>query len=312
VNNIDDYIKAATRDNTRRSYRSAIEHFEVTYGGLLPATPNAIAQYLINYADSLSMNTLKQRLSAIAQWHLDQGFPDPTKVPMVKKVLKGIRELHPPKEMRAKPVQIEQLQQIVAHLDNSIEKAAIENDNATRLLCLRNKSFVLLGFWQGFRSDELRRIDIGNIEVTPGQGMKIFLPRTKTDKKLLGTTYNVPALSRLCPIEAYLYWITAANISSGPVFRAINRWGTISATTLHANSIIPLLRKILTDTGIADANLFSAHSLRRGFATWAGANNWDIQSLMKHVGWKDMKSALRYIDQSDSYNQRRIESSLSS
>jgi len=152
LSDIDDYIKAATRDNTRRSYRSAIDHFEVTYGGLLPATPNTIAQYLINYAESLSMNTLKQRLSAIAQWHVDQGFPDPTKVPMVKKVLKGIRELHPPKESRARPVQIEQLQQIVAHLDNEIELATATNDNVARLLCLRNKSFVLLGFWQGFRS----------------------------------------------------------------------------------------------------------------------------------------------------------------
>ncbi|MDU8614428.1 hypothetical protein RYA95_15045 [Pseudomonas syringae pv. actinidiae] len=30
MNDVDRYIDAATRDNTRRSYRAAIEHFEVT------------------------------------------------------------------------------------------------------------------------------------------------------------------------------------------------------------------------------------------------------------------------------------------
>lgn len=310
MNTIDTYVKAATRDNTRRSYQSAIEHFEVTWGGLLPATPNTIAQYLVNYADSLAMNTLKQRLSAIAQWHQEQGFPDPTKAPMVRKVLKGIRELHPMKETQARPVQIEQLQQIVDYLDLKIQEATDLQDTTLRFQYLRNKSFVLMGFWRGFRSDELRRLKIEDIKVSPGEGMTLFLPRTKTDKQQLGSTYRVPSLSKLCPVDAYLDWITAANLKNGPVFRRIDRWGNIGSSSLHANSVIPLLRKLISDAGIADAHQFSAHSLRRGFATWAGANNWDVKSLMEYVGWKDMKSALRYIDVTDSFNQRRIESSL--
>jgi hypothetical protein len=36
--------------------------------------------------------------------------------------------------------------------------------------------------------------------------------------------------------------------------------------------------------------------MRRGFATWASANGWDIKRMMSYVGWKDMKSALRYVD----------------
>lgn len=30
MNDVDRYLEAATRDNTRRSYRAAVEHFEVT------------------------------------------------------------------------------------------------------------------------------------------------------------------------------------------------------------------------------------------------------------------------------------------
>ncbi|WP_283600652.1 hypothetical protein [Pseudomonas putida] len=68
------YLQAGTRENTRRSYQSAIEHFEVTWGGFLPATSDNIVRYLVEYADTLSLSTLKQRLAALAQWHITQGF----------------------------------------------------------------------------------------------------------------------------------------------------------------------------------------------------------------------------------------------
>ena len=37
MSNLDRYLHAAT-ENTRRSYQSAIEHFEAHWGGRLPAT----------------------------------------------------------------------------------------------------------------------------------------------------------------------------------------------------------------------------------------------------------------------------------
>lgn len=112
MSNIDRYISAATRDNTRRSYQGAIEHFEVEWGGFLPATPDNIARYLADYAEQLSISTLNQRLAALAQWHQKQGFPDPTKNPLVKKVLKGIQALHPSRPQQAKPLALTQLERI--------------------------------------------------------------------------------------------------------------------------------------------------------------------------------------------------------
>jgi len=82
---VDRYLSAATRANTRRSYRSAIEHYEAEWGGVLPATADSMARYLAAHAEKLSLNTPKQRLAALAQWHIDQRFPDPTKAPLVKK-----------------------------------------------------------------------------------------------------------------------------------------------------------------------------------------------------------------------------------
>ena len=64
---LDQYLDAATRPNTRRSYDGALRHFEVEAGRHLPATADQIAHYLAEYADQLAINTLKHRLAALAQ-----------------------------------------------------------------------------------------------------------------------------------------------------------------------------------------------------------------------------------------------------
>jgi len=287
---IDQYLHAATRDNTRRSYQSAVTHFEVTWGGFLPATANSMAEYLVCYAESLAYNTLKQRSAALAQWHIEQGFPDPTKSTLVRKVLKGIRELHPYPTKQAKPLQLESLAQIVAHLDQEI----LHSPHMLR--CYRDKALLLLGFWRGFRSEELCRLSVEGIDMTPDQGLTLFMSRSKGDRHSIGRSYYVPALTRLCPVSAYVDWVQTAQIKQGPVLRRINRWGQLGNNPLNPNSIIPLLRSLFKKAAIESPEEYSSHSLRRGFASWASANDWDLKSLMEYVGWKDPKSALKYIE----------------
>lgn len=295
MGDIERYLQAGTRENTRRSYQAAIEHFEVSWGGFLPATSDQIARYLVAYADKLSLNTLKLRLAALAQWHVTQGFPDPTKAPVVRQVLKGIRVLHPMRERQAAPLPLQHLEQAIGWLDGEVGNASARGDTATLLRCRRDAALLLIGFWRGFRSDELCRLEIEQIQAVAGVGMEIYLPRSKSDRDYLGTLYRAPALKRLCPVQAYLDWIALAGLARGPVFRRLDRWGHLSESGLNPNSLIALLRQILHRAGVP-AESYSSHSLRRGFATWAAANGWDLKSLMGYVGWKDMKSAMRYID----------------
>ena len=304
---INDYIHAATRDNTRKSYRSAIEHFEVQWGGFLPATAESIAKYLANYASSLSISTLKQRLAGIAAWHREQGFPDPTKAPHVKKVLKGISELHPGKPKQAKPIQLAELFQLVARFDQEIQN----KNSQVSLKAKRDKAIFLLGFWRAFRSDELTKLQVENIEVEPSIGMKIFISRTKSDHVTLGKEYKVPALKQLCPVDAYVQWIKSANITAGPVFRGINRWGKINEGNLNPSSLISIVRKCCIKANLENGEVFSSHSLRRGFATWANTQGWDQKSLMEYVGWRDVNSAMRYIETSNPFAVQMLESSNS-
>ncbi|MFY0732264.1 site-specific integrase [Pseudomonas sp. NFX15] len=292
---LDRYLQAATRDNTRRSYRAAIEHFEVTWGGFLPATSDSVARYLVAHAGVLSINTLKLRLSALAQWHNSQGFADPTKAPVVRKVFKGIRALHPVQEKQAVPLQLQHLEQVVSRLALEVQTARAEDDRPVLLRARRDMALILVGFWRGFRSDELCRLQVEHVQANANSGISLYLPRSKSDRDNLGKTYQTPALQRLCPVQAYIDWITEAALVRGPVFRGIDRWGNLGEEGLHANSVIPLLRQALQRAGIA-ADLYTSHSLRRGFATWAHQSGWDLKSLMTYVGWKDMKSAMRYVE----------------
>jgi len=300
MNKADRYLQAGTRENTRRSYRAAVEHFEVTWGGFLPATGDGIVRYLAEYADQHTISTLKQRLAALAQWHLTQGFPDPTKTPAVRQMIKGIRALHPAQEKQAPPLLLQHLEQAVQGLEQDAEQAAARQDLAALLRSRRDIALVLIGFWRGFRGDELSRLRVEHTQVQSGVGISFYLPHSKGDRQHRGTTYRTPALKKLCPVQAYVNWITVAGIAHGPVFRKLDRWGHLAEDGLNANSLIPLLRRIFNRAGVS-GDLYTSHSLRRGFATWAAANGWDIKALMTYVGWKDMKSAMRYIDTPDSF-----------
>lgn len=110
-------LAAATADNTRRAYRSAVNHY-LAWGGVLPADEAAIIRYLLIYAPPLNPRTLALRLTALSlsQWHVHQAFPDPASTPTVRKPLTGIaRTLGRPKK-KAKALPIDDLERIVARL----------------------------------------------------------------------------------------------------------------------------------------------------------------------------------------------------
>lgn len=307
---VDRYLEAAERENTRRSYDGALRHFEVEWGGHLPATPDSVARYLAENANDYAINTLKQRLAALAHWHHEHGFVDPTRTPYVRKVLKGIQTLHRSLEKQAKPLQLNVLAQIADWLDDALAAARMRGDHGGELRCLRDRALVLLGFWRGFRGDELIHLQVENLRLVPSQGMTCFLSQSKGDRQNTGMTYKVPALSRWCPVTATAQWLEAAKLTQGPLFRRVDHWGHVAERPLHANSMVPLLRRLFRSAGIGDAEAYSSHSLRRGFANWANANGWDIKALMEYVGWRDVKSAMRYLDADDPFAQQRIERSL--
>lgn len=294
------YLQAARRESTTRRYQQAVAHYEVGWGGFLPASSDSIVRYLAEHADALSISTLRGNLAALARWHLNHGFVDPTKAPQVRDVLRGIQALHPRQVRQAEPLQLRELEQCVATLQ--VEAASVEQ--VVRLRASRDRALLLLGFWRAFRSDDLCRLRIETNQLVPGEGLTLFLSSSKTDREHQGRTVSVPALKRLCPVQAYEEWLSLSQLQEGPVFCSIDRWGHLSSEALHPYSVARVVRRALTRAGVTGER-YSGHSLRRGFATWATRNQWSPKALMEYVGWRDVHSALRYVDAGEAFGDWR-------
>lgn len=288
------YREAGKSENSERTYKSAINHYRFEWGGQLPANPDAICRYLTTYAKTLKVSTLRQRLSALAKWHHEQGFSNPVAAPAVKQTMRGIAKHHHGITKQAYPLTFQHLLAICARLESEKLDAIKSKDEGAILRTHRDLSLILMGFWHGFRSDELSRVTAENVIANRHQGITIFLPYSKTDREASGSTYDMPALRAYCPTAAYLDWIQVSGISSGMVFRSISRWGKLADTGIHKQSITHILGRVAADLFPGEP-AFSTHSLRRGFADWAVTEGWDMKALMAHVGWLSADSARRYM-----------------
>jgi len=227
----------------------------------------------------------------LAQWHRAHGFADPTKSARVRDVLRGIQAEHPQPVRQAEALVVQDLEACIS----SLEQALLSSEAGVQLRAARDRALLLLGFWRAFRGDELCQLRVEYIRLKPDEGLELFLPSSKSDRANRGRSLTVPALKRLCPVQAYQYWVGLSGLTHGPVFRGIDRWGNLGEAALNPNSLSRLLRSIFRrSTGAGQQ--YSAHSLRRGFATWASRSHWSSKALMEYVGWRDVQSAARYIE----------------
>jgi integrase len=298
MSRVEHYLLQARRENTERSVAAAVRHYELEWRGLLPATPQSIAAYLAHYASTQSISTLRVRLAALGRWHREQGFADPTKSDLVRRVLKGIRSEHNTPQKQARPMAFDELARVEQWLLSQVrvEPPATSEAASARLRAARDRSMLLLGFWRGFRADELTSLRFEHVRIEPDGSMQCFLAASKTDTSTSGRSFRCPSLPRHCPVAAFRDWQTLSGLQSGAVYRQINRWGGISERRMQATSVIPWLRRLLAKAGADMPDQYSSHSLRRGFANWARTSGWDLKELMGYVGWKDMHAAMRYLE----------------
>jgi integrase len=281
------FISAATSENTRRTYRSAIRHF-YAWGGALPCDSGAVLRYLLAYSNSLNPRTLALRLTALAQWHAFQGFPDPTADPSVRKTLKGITRTHGKPKKKAKALPIEDLEAIVAKLEPD-----------TSLIAIRNNALLQIGFFGALRRSELAALMVEEL-AWETDGLVITLARSKTDQEGEGVSKAIPYGSPdgiCCPIRALKRWLEAANIISGAVFRRVTRWGAVGIDPLSDGSINDILEACAKAADLAYVPELSSHSLRRGLATSAHRSGANFKDIKRQGGWRHDGTVQGYIEE---------------
>lgn len=279
-----EFLAAATSDNTRRTYRSAIRHY-LEWGGVLPADESTILRYLLAYSHLLNPRTLALRLTALSQWHIHQSFSDPAATPNVRKTLLGIQRKNGQPARKAKALPVEDLALIVAALKQQ-----------GTLKALRDSALLQIAYFGAYRRSEVVHLQVEHIS-WESEGVLITLPRSKTDQKGEGITKAIPFGEQVCcPPSALRTWCRAADITSGSIFRSINKWGHIGADALNEASLNSILTAAAVLADLPYVPQLSSHSLRRGLATSAYRAGARFQDIKRQGGWQHDGTVQGYIE----------------
>ena len=89
-----------------------------------------------------------------------------------------------------------------------------------------------LGFAGAFRRSELVALDVADIAETE-TGLLVTIRRSKTDQEGEGVTIAIARGDVACPVKALRAWLDAAGIEAGPIFRPIDKAGTVRPSRLY-------------------------------------------------------------------------------
>jgi integrase len=157
---------------------------------------------------------------------------------------------------------------------------------------LRDRALLLIGFAGAFRRSELvalNRQDLDESEL----GVKVTIRHSKTDQEGAGQTIAIVRGSVACPVMALKAWLTAADITSGPIFRSVKKGGAV-AGRLPAQSVADIVKTYAERVGL-DPALFAGHSMRAGFLTSAAKRGASIFKMMDQSRHRSVETLRGYV-----------------
>ena len=290
IQKANDLIRAAKAHSTRKAYQSDFRIYDswCTNHGLtsLPSTPETIALYIASCVVArLAPATIARRLASISKAHQAAGFeesPASTKHFVVGEVLKGARRTLGVAQKCKDPLLLNDILRLLAACPNN-------------LLGLRDRALILTGFAGAFRRSELCAMAVSDLSFSDS-GLVINVPRSKADQEQAGEKVAIPfgEHDQTCPIKALREWLAAACVTSGAVFRAVDRHSKVAANGLHRDSVAEILKTAATRAGINATNI-AGHSVRAGMATQAALNGSSERAIAKTTRHRSRRVLRRYI-----------------
>jgi len=272
------YIAAAVSENTRKAYQGDLADF-LKWGGSVPCSPDTLAAYIANRAESLSPHTITRRIVGISRAHVSQELPDPAKNDLVRTVLRGVRKTHGKPQRQVAPLLKQDLLSLLP---------LMQGTKGTR-----DRALLLLGFAAALRRSELVALDVHSLAFV-SEGMVIQLARSKTDQEGSGRKIAVPyGRTCACPVKAVQQWLEHAQITSGPVFPSVSKGGQIG-DRLTAQSVALILKSYAEAAGLKASDI-AGHSLRSGLVTSAAQVGVSAYKIQQQTGHRSAEMLSRYI-----------------
>lgn len=277
-------VAQSLSENTRKGYKADLKHYAAS-GRIIPSSPEMIAEYLAETAETYAVATLQRRLAAISKAHRAIGADDPCRSEIVQAVVRGVR--------RSRGVAQRQAQALLRG-----DLFAVLDRLGDRPKDVRDRALLLLGWATAMRRSELVALEVQDVEFTT-KGALVRIRRSKTDQEARGREVAVPlGRTRHCPIAALKDWLTFAGIETGAIFITVNKHGHLLNSRMSGEAASNVVKVRVADAGFDPAN-FSGHSLRAGFVTaaaLAGASTYKIRETTGHRSESGLAPYLRTIN----------------
>jgi site-specific recombinase XerD len=285
VESVTKYARASRAESTLRGYRSDWRDFG--FWCLrhrlqsLPAAPATVAAYVSACADGgkLKAGSIQRRVSAIAAMHTASGFNSPTTSAEVKLTLAGVRRTLGVAQEGKAAVLTADVAAMLAHVP-------------ARLIGVRDRALLLIGFAGAFRRSELVALNVSDIEFRE-DGLKATIRKSKTDQEGAGQVIGIAHGTKLCPVRALQEWLAAAQITTGPIFHHVDRHGR-QLGRMSPEAVAIVVKRYAAAAGL-DAAKYAGHSLRAGLVTQAAMNGVPELAIMKQTRHKSSDMLRKYI-----------------
>jgi site-specific recombinase XerD len=294
---VNDFIVASKAPATIRAYRTDWQEFTswCAERGLeaLPAAPETVARYVTDLAGVKAVATVQRRITSISQAHQAAGHESPTRSSLVRETWRGIRRTFGVAPARKAPLRSADIRALVATLD------------VGRLIGVRDRALLVVGFAGAFRRSELVALDVEDVDWTP-DGLVVHIRRSKTDQEGKGASIGLPYGSdpATCPVRTLRTWLDAAGIHSGAIFRHVDRHGRLLGRQISGRAAAERVKQACTAAGLKAAR-YGGHSLRAGLITSAiegGATEHRTMQHSRHRSVHVFRTYVRDLNLFDSDN----------
>jgi integrase len=314
---IDELLLEGTSANTDASYRAALRYWAAWYAlryhqsMKVPVSPEAVLQFIVDHArrttgsgvrselpeaidealvaggykaktGPMALSTLNHRLSVLSSLHRKTpGLENPCSDPRVRELIARTRRAHAKRGERPRgkaALTLEPLEAMVATCDDTLKG-------------LRDRAVLLVGWASGGRRrSEIVGIHCEDLRRIAEDEYLFELGASKTNQAGIAQADDIKPIVGAAG-KALSDWLAASGIVTGPVFRSIDKGGSLRGPLSAA-----AVRSIVKERGLLAglAGDFSAHSLRSGFVTEAARQQIPLGETMAMTGHRSVPTVMRY------------------
>jgi site-specific recombinase XerD len=284
-------LKAYFSDWKKFSSFCAAKHLDP-----IPSTASTIEAYIAWLVLSKRRySTIRRHVTSIARIHDLKGFSgekNPVRDAQIEIILSGASRELAGARRTAEPI------------GWTLLRKMLSKSGTASILGLRNSALIALGWSAALRRSELAALRFQDLKFCD-EGLEVFIRKSKTDQLGIGYKIAIPYLSgdpKYCPVKLVSAWKSRTQLSTGPLFFRLGKSGAqhfylenCAQKSISEKTVSNIIKQIVFDCG-ENPDLYSGHSLRRGFATECGRRNIPERIIQRHTRHLSISVLRSYID----------------